>query len=180
MTDLDVLDRQIRAGTRRAPLLPLGQPGVSRRWRPRRPRAVLRVAAGAVGIVATAVGLLLAATPAAPTLHVDADTYRVGDALLRSTGSGRYGGDAALVIGSTTNGVTRAAADAVVRGQDESGVCVMSVSQHEERCLFVTGSSTASAVDRWTGSSWNRRYDDGVTVTIPANSMVPLPFEVGR
>src|ERR1019366_3398379 len=102
------------------------------------------------------------------------------DALLRSTGSGRYAGDAALVIGSTTNGVTRAAADAVVRGQDESGVCVMSVSQLEERCLFVTGSSNASAFVRWAGSSWNRRYDDGVPLTIPPNSMVPLPFEVGR
>jgi hypothetical protein len=180
MSDLDVLERQIRAGRRRDPLLPLGQPGVSHRWRPRRPRAVLRVAAGAVGVVATAVGLLLAAMPAAPTLRVDANSYRVGDGLLRATGNGRYTGDAALVVGSTTNGVTRAAADAVVRGRDESGICVMSVSQLEERCLFVAGASTVSAVDRWTGTGWNRRYDDGVTVTIPANSMVPLPFEVER
>jgi len=181
MSDLSTFRGRLAERRSRARLLEVGAPGVSRRWRPLRPaRRLVRVVAFAVAAACSLAGLALALQRAATSVTVTPDTYTIGGAVLHARAPGHYTGDGALVIRDQGSGVIASAADAQVGGTAESGVCFLSQGQRQERCAFVIGGGTVSAVDTWTGSGWQRRYDDGVIVSLPASTMAPVPFAVGR
>lgn len=129
--------------------------------------------------VATLAGVLLAAAPST-SVALTATTYRIGDTTLRASAAGSYTGNAALVIAPAGAGVERAAADTMVAGRPETGVCFLIAAQAQERCIFVIASTSVSAVDTWTSAGWSRRYEDGQQLIIPATALVPVPFAVGR
>lgn len=181
MSDLTTLRDRIDSQRRGSRLLPLGRPGTSHHWTPRRGRggAALTLLGYGLALSATAVGALLATSPST-SVEMTATTYRIGDTTLRATGTGTFTGQGALVLAPAGGGVARAAADATVDGRHETGVCFVSSSQAQERCIFVLATGSLSAVDTWAGSGWSRRYDDGQEITIPATTLAPVPFAVGR
>ena len=179
MSDLTAVRQRIDERAPR-PLLPVGDPGSSRRWVSRRRRSVVRAVAYVAALASTIAGLALTLTPASAAVVMSGDGYRVGDTTLHATSPGRYTGDGALIISAPADGVERAAGDAVVNGRHQDGVCFLAAGQRQERCVFSVGDTSVSAVDTWSGSGWQRRYDDGQQVTIPANTMVPVPFAVAR
>jgi hypothetical protein len=181
MNELATLRRQLRERQDSSALLPLGTPGVTTRWRSRsyRRRNARRTAYVATVLI-TVAGVYLATIAAGTSISMTASSYRVGASVLQAQGGGRYVGDGALIIEPEQNGIVRAGGSAVVSGETQSGVCYLSRGQGQERCIFSVGSASVSAVDTWTGSGWSRRYDDGKRATIPANTIAPVPFEVGR
>jgi hypothetical protein len=181
MSDLTTVRERLDAQRRRFRLLPIGSPGTSHRWtqRRRRGRGITTLLGYGVALGATAVGVVLATSPTT-SVAMTATTYRIGDTTLHATGAGTFTGQGALVIAPSGGGVNRAAADVTVDGKHETGVCFVSSSQSQERCIFVIDSGSLSAVDTWIGSGWSRRYDDGQQVTIPATTLAPVPFAVGR
>lgn len=179
MSDLAAIRERIDQRAQR-PLLPLGDPGPSHRWVSRRRGKTVRITAYLLAVLSTVVGLALTLTPASAAVAMSGDSYRIGDTTLHATAPGRYAGDGALIVSAPADGVQRAAGDAVVNGQHQSGVCFLAAAQQHERCVFSVGATSVSAVDTWTGSGWQRRYDDGQQVSIPANTMAPVPFAVAR
>jgi hypothetical protein len=179
----DLRDLRVRIEERRARahLLRIGSPAPTWRWQPRRRAG--RLGRGIAYLAATGctvAGAALALSPTTTSVSLTASTYRIGATTLRATAVGEYVGDAALVVAPAAGGVVRSAADATNGGRAESGVCFLSPAQRQERCVFALGATSLSAVDTWVGAAWSRRYDDGQQLTIPANTMAPVPFAVGR
>ncbi len=181
MSDLRDLRARIEERQARARLLRIGSPAPTWRWQPRRRAGRLgRVIAYLLAVGCTVAGAVLALSPIATSVSLTASTYRIGATTLHAAATGEYVGDAALVVAPVAGGVVRSAADATNGGRAESGVCFLSPAQRQERCVFGLGATSISAVDSWTGTAWSRRYDDGQQLTIPANTMAPVPFAVGR
>jgi hypothetical protein len=181
MTDLGQLREKLAERSQRVTWLPVGSPGVTTQWRPRSsPRRRVARLAYAVATILTVLGGFFALSAGATTVSISTTSYRVGASVLHAQSDGSFVGDGALMIMPEQNGIVRAGASIVVDGTTETGVCFLSKSQRQERCLFSANASSISAVDTWTGSGWSRRYDDGKQVTIDSNALAPVPFEVGR
>ncbi|MBJ7595982.1 MAG: hypothetical protein JF886_14210 [Candidatus Dormibacteraeota bacterium] len=181
MSDIGSLRARIEERRARAHLLRTGVPLATRRWRPRRGwESAARAAAYIIALGCTIAGAALAVSEPSTSVSMTAATYRIGATTLHANGSGVYLGDAALVVSRSDVGIVRSAADTSNGGRAESGVCFLSASERQERCVFDLGTTSMSAVDTWNGSGWSRRYDDGQQVTIPSDTMAPVPFAVGR
>ncbi len=181
MSDLRDFLARIEEQRSRAHLLRIGSPAPAWKWQPRRRAG--RMGRGIAYLVATGctvAGATLAVSPTTTSVSATDSTYRIGATTLRATVAGEYIGDAALILAPGAGGIVRSAADVTNGGHAESGVCFLSPAQRQERCVFDLGATSISAVDSWTGAAWSRRYDDGQQLTIPANTMVPVPFAVGR
>jgi hypothetical protein len=131
-----------------------------------------------VGLAAAATGGLLGATPAIPTVGMDAGAYRVGDVALPARGGGVYAGpEGAVVIQGQV-----AAASTRLRGVTALGSCRLAADGRSERCTFVLGGRRLTAEDRLDGGGWDRRYGDGETVriTLSGGRPAPVPIALGR
>jgi hypothetical protein len=100
-----------------------------------------------------------------------------------------FTGAATLEIVNQGNNREKAAAITYVGGVEQSGVCQLvqvAPGQLRETCSFTDGTTHLTSTDTLnshSGSSWQRRYSDGKTVTIQipsGGSVVPMPFLVGH
>jgi len=170
-----------------ATALPMGNRiAPARRWQRirgrMRPMKVLRVVLTAGGLCAAVAAGLLAAFGGGSQISVslDADTYRVGGAVLHRVSDGTYVGAGVVVIRQRGHGMVRAAASAQEGGLAVTGVCDVDVGHALERCRFQLGGRRLEAVDVYERHGWTRRYADGVVVRLEAASPIPVPFPVGR
>lgn len=155
------------------------------RWRQIRIRLTV-----SVGIVAAAVGMLLAVAHGDVVVFSDKAGVHVGGSLLRAArapteGAQLFVGDATLIISSGADATTRAAAVARIGGVLTKGWCTLYAQEVTwERCELTIGRQTLSAHDTYdpTARAWTRLYADGqaVEIRVPTGRVVPVPFPIGR
>lgn len=135
------------------------------------------------GLAAALAGAALLLNPGPVSVQMSSGRYDIGGALLTATAPDTYQGPAgAAMVVSHGGGVTHAGASAVLNGTPMTGSCALPDGSRTERCQFALGGQALAAVDTWTGSGWQRRYDDGRTASIDVagGRPVPVPFAVGR
>lgn len=181
MSDLAALRQRLAERRARARVLEIGPPGVTRRWQPlQQHRTLLRCLIYTAAAACSLTGVAFAMGHPVTSVSITPDSYRVGAATLHAQAPGQYVGDGALVIRPSTQGIVSSASDSNNAGRHESGVCLLSTAERQERCVFAIDGNSLSAVDTWTGNGWSRHYDDGQTVILPTATMAPVPFAVGR
>ncbi|MHB8507139.1 MAG: hypothetical protein ACYDGR_00630 [Candidatus Dormibacteria bacterium] len=154
--------------------------GLRRPWHAHSLASTWHRFATAAGVMLALLGAWIANQPPLVTAGFSGTSYVIEGARLEASGAGAYGGPAALVVVSDGSG-DRAASSALVNGVKVRGLCFHGSGQASERCIFMVGKRSISAVDRRDGSGWLRRYDDGeqVVIHLLGNSTAPVPFLVG-
>ena len=141
----------------------------------------LRRALCAAGTVAAAGGVALMVWPSEVSVSLDGTSYRVGDSRLVGQADGAYRGDGVLVMRRQRDGSISAASSFVHAGQTATGACRVDHRAGLERCTFrFAGRTSVTAVDVYEPGGWWRQYGDGLDVRIAAQTMLPVPFPIGR
>lgn len=146
-------------------------------------RLRLHVVLTLAGVAAAAAGAVVTLTPGPVSVRAGADAYEIGGSRLEATAPGIYeGSDGAAMVVVHADGTTRAGASVGLDGSHMTGVCTLVDGARTETCRFMLGDQALTAVDSWTGTGWDRRYDDGrhVTITVTSGVPVPVPIAVGR
>lgn len=164
--------------------LPIGSPHPIRRSpQPVRLSAHGRSALSAVlGLAAAAAGAVLATVTPPVDVGLDADRYRVGNVILLARGGGVYAGaEGAVVIAGGADGL-RASGSTRLHGERMLGSCRLTPDRRSERCSFVLGGRSLTAIDQLDRGGWNRRYQDGQTfrIQLDGGRAVPVPIALGR
>jgi hypothetical protein len=133
------------------------------------------------GLALAGAGAWIGTRQAPITVGVDRAGYHLGATVLSAVGGGRYLGESAVVIKGTP-GQVRAAAAGKLGQLDMQGTCVLVIQSRSEQCAFVVGTKHFRSVDLLRGATWERRYDNGLTVEVnladPAHP-TPVPIPLG-
>jgi hypothetical protein len=146
----------------------------------------------ALTLVAVGGGIWLSISPRGFNAGRDAVGVQVDDMTLTpsanaTAGTEVFSGAATLVVVRAPSGLITGGAVMTWNGLRATGRCAL-LERAEgamETCEFGLGATRLTSSDRYVASTrtWNRRYGDGVDVTIsvPSGSTpIPIPFPVGR
>jgi hypothetical protein len=161
---------------------------ILRRFRQLQPTALLALAG-----VATGCAVWLSISSRSFTVEMTASGLRVDDVVLtvstsRSVDGMRvFTGQASVALTTGEPGSMRAAAVTTVNGVEATGQCESRVlsTTASEACQFRRGGIelTSTATFDFVSRTWDRRYSDGIEVTImvPRGSeLIPIPFPLGH
>jgi hypothetical protein len=161
---------------------------VLRRFRRHESTALL-----ALACVATGGAVWLSTSSRSFTVEMTASGLRVDDLVLtastrQSVGGMRvFTGQASVALAVVESGSMRAAAVMTLNGVEATGQCESHVlsTTASETCQFKSGGAglTSTATFDFGSRTWDRRYSDGIEVTImvPRGSeLIPIPFPLGH
>jgi hypothetical protein len=146
----------------------------------------------AMALVAVGGGIWFSTSPHSFNAGRDAIGVQVDDMTLTpsakaAAGTDVFSGAATLVLVTAPSGLIRGGAVMTWNGLRTTGRCVLleRAGGATETCEFWVGTARLTSSDRYVARTrtWNRRYGDGVDVTIsvPSGSApVPIPFPLGR
>jgi hypothetical protein len=146
----------------------------------------------ALTLVAIGGGIWLSISPRTFNAGRDAIGVQVDDLTLTpsanaTAGTAVFSGAATLVVVTAPSGLIKGGAVMIWNGLRTTGRCVLleRAGGATETCEFGVGATRLTSSDRYVARTrtWNRRYGDGVDVTIsvPSGSMpIPIPFPLGR
>jgi hypothetical protein len=165
------------------------RPSVALRRFRRHQSTALLVLAG----LATGAAVWLSTSSRAFTVEVTASGLRVDGVVLtastpQSVGGMRvFTGPASVALAAGESGSMRAAAVMTSNGLETTGQCESHVlpTTASEACQFKSGGAVFTSTARFDFGSraWDRRYSDGIEVTImvPRGSeLIPIPFPLGH
>jgi hypothetical protein len=161
---------------------------VLRRFRRHQSTALLALAG-----VAIACAVWLSMTSRSFTVEMTASGLRVDEVVLTAStprfvgGLRVFTGPASVALTAGESGSMRAAAVMTFNGVKTTGQCESHVSSRtaSEACQFKGGGAglTSTATFDFRSRTWDRRYSDGIEVTImvPTGSeLIPIPFPLGH
>jgi hypothetical protein len=159
-----------------------------RGWRRRR-----SIVVGGLGIAAVVAGALVWTTPRSFTVGMRSGKIIVDSLVLTpragpfSNGVRVFTGSATLAVSLPKSGTTYGGAVMTWGGVATTGRCALHASDMPvvETCRFTDGSGALTSTDTFdpTTRTWQRRYEDGVDVSItvpPASALIPIPFPLGH
>jgi hypothetical protein len=143
--------------------------------------------------VAIAGAVWLSTTSRSFTVEMTASGLRVDDVVLTAStprfvgGMRVFTGEASVALAAGEPGSMRAAAVMTLNGVKTTGQCESHVLSKtaSEACQFKGGGAvlTSTATFDFGSRAWDRRYSDGigVTITVPRGSeLIPIPFPLGH